>query len=794
MIISLLALSSVSLVAAFLGLLAFGGRWKLARLDSAALYSTLIAIPAYIVGSYIWQLPQNNLWIGLGLIVASCMAAASARRDWNPAGQAFFGTLILTSIAFLMIGMQLALVPGRSIALGVGDMALVALETFTLLLLAIGTHETLDATTRVHWRRRTTGRHVPGFTPFVSIHVATHNEPPELVIETLASLRDLDYPSYEVIVLDNNTTDPELWRPLEAFCAEAGLRFVHLENWPGYKSGALNHGLEILDPRTEIIAIVDADFIVDRNWLKQSVGYFADPKAGIVQTAQGFRSEIDTGFFHRLGLVFRTFEVIAQPSRNERNGIIFSGTMGLIRRSALLEAGGWGEWCVTEDAELSLRILGRGYTSTFVERIFGHGVMPLTFAALKSQRFRWCFGGIQILRKHWRLLATGRSVNESGIELRLTRAQQYDFLAGGLQWFGAPLTTVFGALLVAGITAKVLGFDVMLRPLTGFFVVVPALLLITGLVRALWALRLRLDATILDALGVFLIFMSMTWAVTLACFKGMIQMQGAFLRTPKFKENHSFAQMLKTTRAETPFAILLTFAGVGAGLSVSGAEGAFLSILAGWSALVFWAAPGTAFAASRTNIRSRALRHRRELESERQRKPLLLRPTSYALAGGAVAMLLFLLGGTVAVTPDTTQGDVGPLFNLPREPEEGEPEDRRLVVRSSPTPTPASERATTLDRGENATTSGTDRRTAGTTRSGGAGSAPAAQPTAAAPAAQPTAAPAPQASPAPRPTSQPTAAPAPAATPASQPTPASRPTATPNGQPTDRPGAEVGRP
>ena len=804
MITSFLALSCVSLVAAFLGLLAFGGRWKVARLDSAALYSVLVAIPAYIVGTYIWQLPQTNLWVGLGLILASCMAAALARRDWNPAGLAFFGTLILTSLTFLMVGMQLALVPGRSLVLRVGDLALVALEAFTLLLLAIGTHETLDATTRVYWRRRTTGRYVPGFTPFVSIHVATHNEPPELVIETLASLKQLDYPSYEVIVLDNNTADPALWRPVEAFCAEAGLRFVHLENWPGYKSGALNHGLEILDPRTEIIAIVDADFIVDRDWLKQSVGYFADPKAGIVQTAQGFRSEIDTGFFHRLGLVFQTFDVIAQPSRNERNGIIFSGTMGLIRRSALLEAGGWGEWCVTEDAELSLRILGRGYTATFVERIFGHGVMPLTFAALKSQRFRWCFGGIQILRKHWRLLATGRSVDERGTQLHLTRGQQYDFLAGGLQWFGAPLTAVFGGLLIAGITAKLLGFDVMLRPLTGFFVVVPALLLITGLVRALWALRLRLDATTVDALGVFLIFMSMTWAVTLACFKGMIQMQGAFLRTPKFKENHSFAQTLKTTRAETPFAILLTLAGVGAGLSVSGAEGPFLSILAGWSALVFWAAPGTAFAASRTRIRSRALRHRRDLESERQRKPLFLRPTSYALAGGAVAMLLFVLGGTVAVTPDATQGDVGSLFDLPSEADEEEPPERRLVVRRNlPTPKPAAERAETRRRARNAAAPRTDRTrtrtgtTSGTTRSGGndtVGSAPAPQPTPAAPAAQPTQAPAPQASPAPRPTARPTAQPAPAATPASQPSPAPRPTATPGGRPTDRPGAGSGGP
>lgn len=796
MITSLLALACVSLGASFLGLLALGGRWKIARLDSAALYSVLVAIPAYLAGELVWRLPTTNLRIGVGLIVVSCLAAALARPDWNPAGQAFFGTLFLTSLTFLIMGVQVALVPDRALILRIGDLALVGLEAFVLLLLAMGTHETLDATTRVRWHRRTTGRHIPGFTPFVSIHVATHNEPPELVVQTLTSLSKLDYPAYEVVVLDNNTTDPDLWRPVEAFCAEAGFKFAHLENWPGYKSGALNYGLTILDPRTEVIAIVDADFIVDADWLKQTTGYFADEKMAIVQTSQGFRSEIDTGFFHRLGLTYRTFDVIAQASRNERNAIIFSGTMGLIRRSALLEAGGWGEWCVTEDAELSLRILARGYSATLVERIFGHGVMPLTFAALKSQRFRWCFGGIQILRRHWGLLLTGRATEEDGTQLKLTRAQQYDFLAGGLQWFGAPMTALFGALLIAGIGSRLLGFDATLRPLTGFFIVVPALLLITGLVRALWALRQRLDATFGDAIGVFLIFLSMTWAVTLACVKGLIQMQGAFLRTPKFKENQNFVQTLKTTRAETPLAVLLTAAGITAGLSVGGTEGGFLGVLAGWSALVFWSAPATAFAISRTRIRSGALRHRRDLESERQRKPVYLRPAGLAFAGGAVVFLLFVLGGSVAVTPDTTQGDVGSIFSLPREGEdEAAP---RLVQRPAtvatpdPSPTGSGNRAAvTRTRSGSPAARNRTRTGGGTTGSGPAArptTAPAPQPTAAGPAPQSTQAPAPASSPSARPTT----APAPQQSPAARPSPASRPTTAPSSRPTERPGGDYG--
>jgi hypothetical protein len=72
--------------------------------------------------------------------------------------------------------------------------------------------------------------------------------------------------------------------------------------------------------------------------------------------------------------------------------------MGLIRQSALEDVGGWAEWCITEDAELSLRLLRNGWSGLHVDRSFGAGVMLLTFEALKGQRFRWCLGGIQILR------------------------------------------------------------------------------------------------------------------------------------------------------------------------------------------------------------------------------------------------------------------------------------------------------------------------------------------------------------------------------------------------------------
>src|SRR5207237_8536911 len=99
-----------------------------------------------------------------------------------------------------------------------------------------------------------------------------------------------------------------------------------------------------------------------------------------------------------------SYVLLTMPCRAHRNAIIFAGTMGLIRRSALEDIGGWNPDIVTEDAEASLRMLARGHAGIYVSRPYGQGLMPLSFDGLKKQRFRWALGGVQILRLHWRRL------------------------------------------------------------------------------------------------------------------------------------------------------------------------------------------------------------------------------------------------------------------------------------------------------------------------------------------------------------------------------------------------------
>ena len=99
---------------------------------------------------------------------------------------------------------------------------------------------------------------------------------------------------------------------------------------------------------------------------------------------------------------YRGFFHIGMITRNERNAIIQHGTMTLVRREAADERGGWAEWCITEDAELGLRIFERATRRRTLPHSYGRGLMPDTFLDFKKQRFRWAYGAMQILRRHSR--------------------------------------------------------------------------------------------------------------------------------------------------------------------------------------------------------------------------------------------------------------------------------------------------------------------------------------------------------------------------------------------------------
>ena len=112
--------------------------------------------------------------------------------------------------------------------------------------------------------------------------------------------------------------------------------------------------------------MLDSDYVVSPDWLRCMAPAFADPAVGFVQSPQDYRDN-DGSFFKRLMFwEYAGFFHLGMVTRNERNAIIQHGTMTLIRRAALEEAGGWAEWTITEDAELGLRLFRHGWEAVYV--------------------------------------------------------------------------------------------------------------------------------------------------------------------------------------------------------------------------------------------------------------------------------------------------------------------------------------------------------------------------------------------------------------------------------------------
>ena len=193
--------------------------------------------------------------------------------------------------------------------------------------------------------------------------------------------RALDYPDYEVLIIDNNTKDPDIWRPVEVHCRQMGqrFRFFHVDPLAGFKAGALNFALTQTHSNAAIIAVIDSDYMVDPNWLRDLVPQFDEPRMGIVQAPQDYRDGAESIFKAMCYAEYRGFFFIGMVTRNERNAIIQHGTMTLVRREVLEEIGGWAEWCITEDAELGLRIFEKGYEASYTPSSYGQGVMPDSF-------------------------------------------------------------------------------------------------------------------------------------------------------------------------------------------------------------------------------------------------------------------------------------------------------------------------------------------------------------------------------------------------------------------------------
>jgi len=361
--------------------------------------------------------------------------------------------------------------------------------------------------------------------PKVSIHIPAYFEPPDMLKATLDALARLDYPNYECIVIINNTPDPAFWQPIQDHCRMLGERFkfINAEKVKGFKAGALRIAMDRTAADAEIIGIIDADYVVDPDWLKDLVPAFADPRVGLVQAPQDHRDENRSLMHYIMNGEYAGFFDIGMVQRNEENAIIVHGTMCLIRRAAMEMAGGWAGDTICEDTDLGLAIIEQGWLTHYTNHRYGRGLLPDTYEAFKKQRHRWAYGGFQIVKKHWRKFLPGAS--------RLTPDQKREFSLGWLNWLGAESLGVVVALLnliwvpIVAFAGIAIPDKILTLPIIAAFLV--------SLGHFLIMYRLRVPVKTGQMLGAMIAAMSVQWTVSRAVAQGLITEHLPFARTSK---------------------------------------------------------------------------------------------------------------------------------------------------------------------------------------------------------------------------------------------------------------------
>ena len=709
------------------------GAWPTFRRLFLAIFGTAL-LGALVVGAMRLLGDSEHLAVEAAAAFAvMSLVWLPVTRRWNARGHLCWSSTIFLFVVYLAFVLDWTFASHLGLASTIGGVLLWLFEVCAAVLACAYLWEICDALGSEHWRRRLSrpepGRVAESDMPFVSLHVPAHNEPADMVIDTLRSLLRLDYPRLEIVVIDDNTDDEALWRPVEAWCARHGAKFAHLSDWPGYKSGALNYALrEMTDERAEVIGVVDSDYQIKPGFLRRCAPLFADPWVGFTQAPQDYRGWTESRYYRRLYYSYKYFFAVSQPSRNERDGAIFAGTMGLIRRVALEQLGGWDEWCITEDAELSLRLLRAGWSGLHVDESWGEGIMPLTFEALKGQRYRWCFGGIQILRMHWRSILPGRE----SVQNRMSLGQRWSYLSGAVQWYGDLLGLVFLVFLLAGAFNLATGGGELFRKLTLFLVATVPVLVLLGLVRAVALLRRGTGASWRDALGAFFIWQSTSLVVARASVLGLFAKKAAFLRTPKTSERQKWWEALRANWAESLLA-LLGIAGIVAALTrPEKLAGPLLAALLLFPTLGMAAAPFNSWAAQRAALPAR-MRAWRTTEWRRTRDRRAF--VTGAAAGGLVtvgavvvaAVALMLTPGKHPVQPPALVHPPGASASSGRHSHSPASSPSPSRSTSSPAPPSSSASSSSPSSGSPAPTSGstpTSSTTPGTTSPATSGSSP----------------------------------------------------------------------
>ena len=255
----------------------------------------------------------------------------------------------------------------------------------------------------------------PATTPSVTIQLPMFNEMyvAERIIDTCA---EFDYPRdrFQIQVLDDSTDETKdiiAAKVAEVAARGINIQHIHRTDRTGYKAGALDSAMNQVEG--EFIAIFDADFVPDKDFLKRTMPYFTEG-IGVVQTRWGHLNKTYSLLTELQAFGLNGHFAIEQGGRTANGHYInFNGTAGIWRKTCIEDAGGWEHDTITEDLDLSYRAQMKGWVFRYLEDVESPAELPITMSALKSQQHRWMKGGAEVFIKMWKRILTTKGIKFS---------------------------------------------------------------------------------------------------------------------------------------------------------------------------------------------------------------------------------------------------------------------------------------------------------------------------------------------------------------------------------------------
>jgi cellulose synthase/poly-beta-1,6-N-acetylglucosamine synthase-like glycosyltransferase len=362
--------------------------------------------------------------------------------------------------------------------------------------------------------------------PHVTVQLPLYNEA-TVVARLLEATAKIDYPRdrLQIQVLDDSSDETraiamDQVERMRALGIDA--EYVRRPSRHGYKAGALDYGLT--RAKGELIAIFDADFVPQPNFLRDIVGHFADPRIGMVQTRWGHMNRDHSLLTSVQALMLDGHHLVENRARYASGCMFnFSGTGGMWRREAIEAAGGWQHDTLTEDLDLSYRAQLAGYRFVYREDVVTPAELPEDMSAFRAQQYRWAKGTVQ----------TARKLLKRVMASPLTPMQRVEAFFHLTPHFAYPLMMLLSVLLLPAL---------LLMPATDvrtmLIVDLPLCIGATGSIATFYAMAERAQGRsawsairklpMLIALGA-----GLAPHLTKAVFEGLNSMAGEFIRTPK---------------------------------------------------------------------------------------------------------------------------------------------------------------------------------------------------------------------------------------------------------------------